>query len=149
MLVDACSQRSFDLLLWRMFCKSSYDLRVRPAERDRARDRQTVGSIATVLERAENDAEAERAGLDARLTDLISRAALAGRNDLADSLTRAASCARMLRESDTEIRRGQMRIATLESRIAQFRLLRGELAPILLVELLKPQETGKKRLYVR
>jgi hypothetical protein len=145
MLVDACSLRSFDLLLWRMFCKSGYDLRVRSAERDR----QTVGSIATVLERAENDAEAERAGLDARLTDLISRAALAGRNDLADSLTRAASCARMLRESDTEIRRGQMRIATLESRIAQFRLYEGSWPRFCWWELLKPQETGKKRLYVR
>lgn len=84
-------------------------------------------SIATALSLAQEQAEAERAGLDTRLTDLVSRAALAGGNDLDDCLTRSDLCSRMLSESDADIRRGQKRLEILEQHISDFRYLRSEL----------------------
>lgn len=111
----------------RFFPLSRSAFRARSSERDRRNDEQALLSIATALGLAQKKAEAERAGLDARITDLVSRAALAGGNDLDDCLTRSDLCALMLSESDAEIRRGQKRVKILEKHISDFRYFKSEL----------------------
>jgi phage terminase Nu1 subunit (DNA packaging protein) len=101
-------------------------------------------SIATALELAQEQAEAERAGLDARITDLVSRAALAGGNDLDDWLTRSDLCSRMLSESDAEIRRGQERVTILEQHISEFRYFKSELRERFPEMNLEPVQTRSK-----
>lgn len=128
----------------RFFPLSRPAFRARSSERDRRNDERAVMSIATALELAQEQAEAERAGLDARITDLVSRAALAGGNDLDDWLTRSDLCSRMLSESDAEIRRGQERVTILEQHISEFRYFKSELRERFPEMNLEPVQTRSK-----
>jgi hypothetical protein len=69
-------------------------------------------------------AEAERAGLKNRIDNVLSVAAIVGGNDVDDCLTRTEDRSQMLRDSDTEIRRGQDRLRVIEQNISHFKFLR-------------------------
>jgi hypothetical protein len=69
-------------------------------------------------------AESEQAGLKRRINEVISRAAIAGGNDIDDYLTRTEDRSSMLKDSDNEIRRGQERLGIIEQNISHFKFLK-------------------------
>lgn len=96
----------------------------RSPERDANSDQAAVTSIAVAIDQVLQKTEAERAGLQRRIDDVISRAAIVGGNGTDDYLTRSEDRSRMLKDSDAEIRRGQERLAVLEQNIAHFKFLK-------------------------
>jgi len=107
--------------------RSDDGFRARSPERDASTDNEAVRSIAAAIEAALERAEAERAGLQGRIDDVVSRAAIVGGNDIDDYLTRTEDRSIMLSNSDAEIRRGQERLRVIEQNIAHFRFLKAAL----------------------
>ena len=99
----------------------------RSAERDAAKDHDAVRSVAAVLDQVLVQAEAERAGLKNRIDTVLAQAAIVGGNDIDDYVTRDEDRAKMLRDSDAEIRRGEERLKVIEQNIAHFKFLRSAL----------------------
>jgi len=104
--------------------RSDDGFRARSPERDAGTDSETVRSIAVAIEAALSKAEAERTGLQGRIDDVVSRAAIVGGNDIDDYLTRTEDRSIMLSNSDAEIRRGQERLKVIEQNIVHFKFLR-------------------------
>lgn len=107
--------------------RSDEGFRARSPERDASTDNETVRSIAAAIDAALGKAEAERKGLQGRIDDVISRAAIVGGNDIDDYLTRTEDRSAMLRDSDAEIKRGQKRLTVLDQNISHFRFLKAAL----------------------
>jgi hypothetical protein len=99
----------------------------RSPERDAARDHDAVRSVAAVLDQVLAQAETERAGLKNRIDTVLAQAAIVGGNDIDDYVTRDEDRAKMLRDSDAEIRRGEERLKVIEQNLAHFQFLRGAL----------------------
>ena len=99
----------------------------RSPERDAAKDHDAVRSVAAVLDQVLAQAEAERAGLKNRIDTVLAQAAIVGGNDIDDYVTRDEDRAKMLRDSDAEIRRGEERLKVIEQNIAHFKFLRSAL----------------------
>ena len=107
--------------------RSDDGFRARSPERDASTDNEAVKSIAAAIDAALDSAVAERAGLQGRIDDVVSRAAIVGGNDIDDYLTRTEDRSIMLSNSDAEIRRGQERLRAIEQNIAHFRFLKAAL----------------------
>jgi hypothetical protein len=101
--------------------------RTRALSRDQDLDDQLVGQVATAIDKAVQEVEAQRDGLKRRLDDVIARAAIVGGNDLDDLLTRDEARATLLAASDSEIARGQERLKTLDEQLSHFRFLKDAL----------------------
>ena len=99
----------------------------RSPERDAAKDHDAVRSVAAVLDQVLAQAEAERAGLKNRIDTVLAHAAIVGGNDIDDYVTRDEDRAKMLRDSDAEIRRGEERLKVIEQNISHFKFLKAEL----------------------
>ena len=104
--------------------RSDDGFRARSPERDASTDNEAVKSIAVAIDAALGRAEAERAGLQGRIDDVVSRAAIVGGNDIDDYLTRTEDRSTMLSNSDAEIRRGQDRLRVIEQNIWHFKFLK-------------------------
>jgi hypothetical protein len=104
--------------------RSDDGFRARSPERDAGTDNEAVRSIADAIDAALNKAETERTGLQGRMDDVVSRAAIVGGNDIDDYLTRTEDRSAMLSESEAELRRGQERLKVLDQNISHFRFLR-------------------------
>jgi hypothetical protein len=98
--------------------------RSRSSERDINTDNEAVISIAVAIGLVLDKAEAEQAGLKRRINEVVSRAAIAGGNDIDDYLTRTEERTKMLKDSDNEIRRGQERLIIIEQNISHFKFLK-------------------------
>jgi hypothetical protein len=96
----------------------------RSPERDAAKDHDAVRSVAAALDQALARAEAERTGLKNRIDTVLAQAAILGGNDIDDYLTRTEDRAKMLRDSDAEIRRGEERLKAIEQNISHFQFLK-------------------------
>jgi hypothetical protein len=96
----------------------------RSSERDVNADNEAVISIAVAISHVLDKAEAEQTGLKRRINEVISRAAIAGGNDIDDYLTRTEERTNMLKDSDKEIRRGQERLKIIEQNISHFKFLK-------------------------
>ena len=96
----------------------------RSPERDAAKDNDAVRSVAAAIDQVLEQAEAERSGLKNRIDTVLAQAAVVGGNDIDDCLTRTEDRAKMLRDSDAEIRRGEERLKVIEQNIAHFKFLR-------------------------
>jgi hypothetical protein len=104
--------------------RSDGSFKARSSERDSNGDSNAVKIVANAINLVLEQAEAERAGLKQRIDDVIARAALVGGNDADEFVTRSEDRSAMLRESDTDIKRGQDRLGTLETTISHFRFLK-------------------------
>jgi hypothetical protein len=107
--------------------RSGREFRVRSKERDANSDNEAIRSIASAIETALRESEAERAGLKTRIDDVLSRAAIVGGNDIDDYLTRTDDRSTMLSNSDAEIKRGQERLKVLDENIVHFKFLKAAL----------------------
>jgi len=107
--------------------RSDDGFRARSPERDASTDNEAVKSIAAAIDAALDSAVAERAGLQGRIDDVVSRAAIVGGNDIDDYLTRTEDRSIMLSNSDAEIRRGQERLRVIEQNISHFKFLKAAL----------------------
>lgn len=96
----------------------------RSTTRDAATDFSRLMSIYEAIDKSISDAEAEKAGLQARLDTVVSRAAMAIGNGDDEYLSRDALDSEHLGMLDTEIKNGEQRIETLTSSIAKFQSLR-------------------------
>lgn len=96
----------------------------RSIERDAATDSSRFSSIYEAIERSISDAEAEKAGLQTRLENVLSRAAMAVGNGSDEYLNRDALDTHHLGMLDAEIKNGELRIETLTSDIDKFLSLR-------------------------
>jgi hypothetical protein len=106
--------------------RSSSDgsFKARSLDRDAESDSRAVKLVADAIDSVLEHATAEREGLKRRLDDVTARAALVGGNDIDDYLTRSKDQSEMLKNSDTEIKRGHQRLTTIEENIAHFRFLK-------------------------
>jgi hypothetical protein len=104
--------------------RSDDGFRGRSPERDASSDNEAVRSIAAEIDAALSKAEAERTGLQGRIDDVISRAAIVGGNDIDEYLTRTEDRSIMLSNSDAEIKRGQERLRVIDQNIVHFKFLR-------------------------
>jgi predicted component of type VI protein secretion system len=104
--------------------RSDNEFRTRSEQRDTDTDNEAIMSIAAAIEAALNKAENERTGLNARLEDILSRAAIVGGNDIDDYLTRTEDRSTMLGNSDAEIKRAEERLKVLGQNIAHVKFLK-------------------------
>lgn len=114
-------------MLGNFFRSSKKTFIVRSPERDRETDAALVGKILSTIEESIERSEAERAGLQARVDDLLSRAAIVAGNDLNDYVTRTDERSKMLRESEDQVRTAQIRLATLKENLSHFIFLKNAL----------------------
>ena len=99
----------------------------RSPERDAAKDHDAVRSVAAAIDQVLEQAESERAGLKNRIDTVLAQAAIVGGNDIDDYLTRTEERAKMLKDSDAEIRRGEERLKVIEQNISHFKSLKAAL----------------------
>jgi hypothetical protein len=107
--------------------RSRDSFQARSPQRDADADKDAVKSVADAIDLVLAKAQAERAGLQRRIEDVLSRAAIVGGNDTDDYLTRTEDRSEMLRDSDVEIRRGGERLKAIEQNISHFKFLRAAL----------------------
>jgi hypothetical protein len=96
----------------------------RSFERDTETDSKAVQSVVDAINSVLERAEAEQTGLRRRMDEVISLAAVVGGNDADEFLTRSGDRSAMLRDSDTEMKRGLARLDTIEKNISHFRFLK-------------------------
>jgi hypothetical protein len=96
----------------------------RSTTRDAATDFARLMSIYEAIDKSIADAQAEKAGLQARMDNVLSRAAVAVGNGDDEYLSRDAVDTQHLGLLDTEIRNGEQRLETLTSGIAKLQSLR-------------------------
>ena len=101
--------------------------RTRSAERDREQDAVNVTRVMKAIEQAIASSSAEREGLDRRLADVTSRAAIFAGNGSDDYHDREQAVSDRLSVLDREVKNAQARIEQLTFNIAQFEALRDEL----------------------
>jgi hypothetical protein len=118
-------ERAMASMIRQLFRSGAFQ--ARSPERDAAKDDEAVRSVAAVLDQVLAQAEAERAGLKERIDTVLAQAAIVGGNDIDDYVTRDEDRAKMLRDSDAEIRRGEERLKVIEQNIAHFQFLRSAL----------------------
>jgi len=99
----------------------------RSPQRDREFDDQLITAIATAMDTAIQKTEAQRAGLERRINDVIARAAIVAGNELDEHLTRDEARSNMLSVSEDEMKGAHDRLKTLAENLSHFRFLRAAL----------------------
>ena len=97
--------------------------RARSANRDTEADYSRVKSVLQSIEEALKVAEAEHSGLNARLQDVLARAAISLGNGTDEYLTRESADTGVQNQFDAEIASGQRRLEQLKA----FKFLRSAL----------------------
>jgi hypothetical protein len=92
--------------------------------RDTKTDQVRLNAVAVAIENAIASAEAERLGLDKRISDVLARAALTLGNGTDEYLERELIDSELQDAFDVEIKNGQRRLAELESQIGHLRFLK-------------------------
>jgi hypothetical protein len=99
--------------------RKSKNFATRSTTRDAATDFARLMSIHDAIDQSIADAQAEKAGLQARLDNVLSRAAMAVGNGDDEYLSRDAVDSEHLGMLDAEIKNGEQRIEALTSGIAK------------------------------
>ena len=99
----------------------------RSSKRDDEHIERLLRQIASALNHAAHETEAQRDGLRRRLDAVITQAAVIGGNDIDDSLARDKADAAALAASDVEIARAESRLKTLEEQLSHFTFLEAAL----------------------
>ena len=99
--------------------RKSKNFATRSTTRDAATDFARLMSIHDAIDQSIADAQAEKAGLQARLDNVLSRAAMAVGNGDDEYLSRDAVDSHHLGMLDAEIKNGEQRIEALTSGIAK------------------------------
>src|SRR4051812_20982169 len=100
------------------------DFKARGADRDAETDRLRVESILNAIESALAAAEAEHAGLSARIEDVLARAAVTFGNDSDEYLSREPLDSHHQDLFTTEILNGQRRLKEIADTISHFKFLK-------------------------
>jgi hypothetical protein len=100
------------------------DFKARGADRDAETDRLRVESILNAIETALAAAEAEQAGLSARVEDVLSRAAVTFGNDSDEYLSREPLNSHHQDLFTAEILNGQRRLKEIATTISHFKFLK-------------------------
>jgi hypothetical protein len=98
--------------------------KARSATRDISTDQARLIAIAKAVENAIETAEAERAGLDRRIEDVLARAAVTFGNGTDEYLERDAVRSKHQDLFGIEIKNGQRRLKELENQIEHLKFLR-------------------------
>jgi hypothetical protein len=101
--------------------------KARSATRDISTDKARLIAIAKAVENALATAEAERAGLDRRIEDVLARAAVTFGNGTDEYLERDPLRTKHQDLFDIEIKNGQRRLTELKSQIEHLRFLKIEM----------------------
>jgi hypothetical protein len=101
--------------------------RTRSAERDQEQDAANVTRVMKAIEQAIASCTAEREGLDRRLVDVTSRAAIVAGNGSDDYHEREQAVSDRLSVLDREVKNAHRRLEQLTFNISQFEVLRAEL----------------------
>ncbi|MGZ5876169.1 MAG: hypothetical protein ACXWKP_29220 [Bradyrhizobium sp.] len=101
--------------------------RARSASRDAEADYSRVQSVLRSIEEALKVAEAEHSGLNARLQDVLARAAISLGNGTDEYLTRESADSDVQNQFDAQITNGQRRLEQLSNQIKAFKFLRSAL----------------------
>ena len=101
--------------------------RARSASRDTEADYSRVKSVLRSIEEALKVTEAEHSGLNARLQDVLARAAISLGNGTDEYLTRESADTDVQNQFDAEITSGQRRLEQLVNQIQAFKFLRSAL----------------------
>jgi predicted RNase H-like nuclease (RuvC/YqgF family) len=109
------------------FRSRATSFRTRSAERDLESDLMNVERVAKAIDQAITTFKAEREGLDQRLADVTSRAAIVAGNGSDDYHEREKAVSDRLSELDTEVKNAQRRVDRLDHNISQLEFLRDEL----------------------
>jgi hypothetical protein len=100
------------------------DFKARSAERDTETDRSRIGAIVSAIEAALHEAENEQLGLNRRVEDVLSRAAVTLGNGTDEYLEREPLDSHHQDLFSTEIANGQRRLKELGSEITHFKFLK-------------------------
>jgi hypothetical protein len=100
------------------------DFKARSAERDTETDRSRIGAIVSAIEAALHEAENEQSGLNRRVEDVLSRAAVTLGNGTDEYLEREPLDSHHQDLFSTEIANGQRRLKELGSEITHFKFLK-------------------------
>jgi hypothetical protein len=101
--------------------------RTRSSARDNTHIEALVQQVASALDHAASEVEAQRDGLKARLDAVMTRAVVIGGNDIEDVSTRDHADAALLAASDAEIARAGARLKALEEQLSSFHFLEAAL----------------------
>jgi hypothetical protein len=101
--------------------------RARSVSRDTEADYSRVKSVLGSIEEALKVAEAEHSGLNARLQDVLARAAISLGNGTDEYLTRESADTEVQNRFDAEIANGHRRLEQLLDQIKAFKFLRSAL----------------------
>jgi hypothetical protein len=99
----------------------------RSSKRDDEHIERLLRQIASALNHAARETEAQRDGLRRRLDAVITQAAVIGGNDIDESLTRDEADAAVLAASDVEIARAEAKLKMLEEQLSHFAFLEAAL----------------------
>lgn len=99
-----------------------------------------IARVTKAIDQAIADFKAERDGLDQRLADVMSRAAIVAGNDSDEYVDREKAVSERLSELDTEVKNAQRRLDRLAYNISQFEHLRDELQS----RLVEPGASGER-----
>ena len=98
--------------------------KARSAERDTETDRSRIGAIVSAIEAALHEAENEQSGLNRRVEDVLSRAAVTLGNGTDEYLEREPLDSHHQNLFGTEISSGQRRLKELGNEITHFKFLK-------------------------
>jgi predicted nucleic acid-binding Zn-ribbon protein len=113
-------------MLVEFFKSRNGTFRTRSGERDRQSDVANIARVAEAIDQALRSSRSERVGLDRRLADVTTRAAISAGNGTDEYLTRDEVATERLNAFDAEIRSAQRRLAQLDHNISQFEALKEE-----------------------
>lgn len=115
--------------MFNLFSRASENrlFRARSARRDTEADYSRVKSVLGSIEEALKVTEAEHSGLNARLQDVLARAAVSLGNGTDEYLTRESADTEVQNQFDAEIASGQRRLEQLLDQIKAFKFLRSAL----------------------
>lgn len=107
--------------------RANDSFKTRSPERHIEIDRSRAAAILRVIEDALQAARVEHAGLNARVDEVLARAAITLGNDTDEYLTRHAEDSRTQSALDAEIAKGQRRLSELTQNIGHYQFLRAAL----------------------
>jgi hypothetical protein len=104
-------------------CPADQDFKARSADRDAETDRLRVSSVLQAMENALHATEQEQSGLNRRVEDVLSRAAVTFGNGTDEYLQREPLDSHHQDVFSTEISNGQRRLKELAAAITHFKFL--------------------------
>jgi hypothetical protein len=110
--------------MFQLFLRARADFRARSLDRDLKADHQRLLSVVQTLDAAINSAEAEHAGLNARMNEVLGRAAVTIGNDTDEYLWRDPRDSQNQNLLDQQLIAGRKRLDQLTTTITHLKFLR-------------------------